>query len=72
MSGRVVGAVGGESCTKKNEGPPNVKVELLSPTDDVVSSVLTTSSGTYSFTNVVPGNDTLFIVVFFLAVWSYM
>nr|GMD60891.1 nodal modulator 3 [Ipomoea batatas]GMD63961.1 nodal modulator 3 [Ipomoea batatas]GMD70929.1 nodal modulator 3 [Ipomoea batatas] len=55
VSGRVVGAVGGESCTQKNEGPPNVKVELLSPTDDVVSSVLTTSSGTYSFTNVVPG-----------------
>ncbi|RAL42059.1 hypothetical protein DM860_011842 [Cuscuta australis] len=55
VSGRIVGGVGGDSCTQKYGGPPNVKVELLSPGDGVISSVLTTSSGTYSFTNVVPG-----------------
>ncbi|CAH9140431.1 unnamed protein product [Cuscuta epithymum] len=55
VSGRIVGAVGGDSCTQKYGGPPDVKVELLSLKDDVVSSILTTSLGTYSFTNVVPG-----------------
>ncbi|KAK7337534.1 hypothetical protein VNO77_18114 [Canavalia gladiata] len=56
ISGRVVGAVGGESCSVKNGGPSNVKVELLSPSgDDLVSSVLTSSSGSYLFTNIIPG-----------------
>ncbi|KAG4913760.1 hypothetical protein AAZX31_19G204100 [Glycine max] len=55
ISGRVVGAVGGESCSVKNGGPSNVKVELLSLSGDLVSSVLTSSSGSYLFTNIIPG-----------------
>ncbi|KAF7804939.1 nodal modulator 1 [Senna tora] len=55
ISGRVVGAVGGESCLVKNGGPSNVEVELLSPSGDLVSSVLTSSSGSYLFTNIIPG-----------------
>jgi len=55
LSGRVQGAVGGESCTSKNGGPSNVAVELLSPTDDLISSVVTSSTGDYSFKNVTPG-----------------
>ncbi|KAI5442508.1 hypothetical protein KIW84_011529 [Lathyrus oleraceus] len=55
ISGRVVGAAGGESCSVKNGGPSNVEVELLSPSGDLVSSVLTSSSGSYLFTNVIPG-----------------
>ena len=50
-----MGAAGGESCSVKNGGPSNVKVELLSPSGDLVSSVLTSSSGSYLFTNVIPG-----------------
>lgn len=55
LSGRVVGAVGGDRCSNKNGGPSNVKVELLSPGGDVVSSVLTSRTGSYSFINLVPG-----------------
>lgn len=55
MSGRVVGAVGAESCSLKNGGPSNVKIELLSPSGDLISSVLTSSVGSYSFNNIVPG-----------------
>lgn len=55
MSGKVGGAVGGGSCPNKNGGPSNVKVELLSSTGDLVSSVLTSSTGSYSFTNIIPG-----------------
>ncbi|XP_022863174.1 nodal modulator 1-like [Olea europaea var. sylvestris] len=55
IAGRVVGAVGGDSCSHKNGGPANVNVELLSPSGDVVSSALTTSTGSYSFTNIIPG-----------------
>ncbi|XP_054800411.1 uncharacterized protein LOC129304687 [Prosopis cineraria] len=55
ISGRVVGAVGGKSCSVKNGGPSNVEVELLSPAGDLVSSVLTSSSGGYLFTNIFPG-----------------
>ncbi|GLU07247.1 hypothetical protein SLE2022_242110 [Rubroshorea leprosula] len=55
ISGRVVGAVGGESCLLKDGGPSNVKVELLSPHDDLVSTVLTSSNGRYLFTNIIPG-----------------
>lgn len=55
LSGRVQGAVGGESCPSKNGGPSNVAVELLSPTDDLISSVVTSSTGDYSFKNVTPG-----------------
>ncbi|XP_068661556.1 uncharacterized protein [Aristolochia californica] len=56
ISGRVMGAVGGESCSLKNGGPSDVKVELLSPMDDVIASTLTSSVGNYSFTNIIPGN----------------
>ncbi|XP_058077025.1 uncharacterized protein LOC131225505 [Magnolia sinica] len=55
VSGRVVGAVGGESCSLKDGGPSNVKIELLSLADDLISSVFTSSVGGYSFTNIIPG-----------------
>ncbi|XP_028797029.1 nodal modulator 1 isoform X2 [Neltuma alba] len=55
ISGRVVGAVGRESCSVKNGGPSNVEVALLSPAGDLFSSVLTSSSGSYLFTNIFPG-----------------
>lgn len=50
-----MGAVGGESCLSKDKGPSNVKVELLSLTDDLISSVFTSSVGGYSFANIIPG-----------------
>ncbi|KAI7997708.1 Acetyl-CoA carboxylase 1 [Camellia lanceoleosa] len=53
VSGRVVGSVGGESCSNKNGGPSNVNVELLSPTGDLVTSVLTSPTGSYPFTNII-------------------
>ncbi|BFG23849.1 hypothetical protein CerSpe_101230 [Prunus speciosa] len=56
ISGRVVGAVGGGSCSVKNGGPSNIEVELLSDTGDVVSSVLTSAGGNYLFKNIIPGN----------------
>ncbi|KAI7987579.1 Acetyl-CoA carboxylase 2 [Camellia lanceoleosa] len=55
VSRRVVGSVGGESCSNKNGGPSNVNVGLLSPTGDLVTSVLTSPTGSYSFTNIIPG-----------------
>ncbi|XP_058008575.1 uncharacterized protein LOC110645700 isoform X2 [Hevea brasiliensis] len=55
LSGKVVGAVGGESCSVKNGGPSNVNVELLSPSDDLISFVVTSSTGSYLFTNIIPG-----------------
>lgn len=54
ISGKVLGAVGGESCSIKAGGPSNVKVDLLSPSDDLIGSAFT-SAGQYSFTNVNPG-----------------
>ncbi|WCJ22340.1 Carbohydrate-binding-like fold [Euphorbia peplus] len=55
LSGRVVGAVGGESCSDKSGGPSNVNVELLSASDDIISSVKTSATGSYLFTNIIPG-----------------
>lgn len=55
LSGRVVGAVSGDSCLRKDNGPSNVNVELISHSGDVVSSVSTTSTGSYSFNNITPG-----------------
>ncbi|KAK9950516.1 hypothetical protein M0R45_006002 [Rubus argutus] len=55
ISGRVLGAVGGESCSLQNRGPSNIKVELLQDTGDVVSSVSTSSGGSYLFKNIIPG-----------------
>ncbi|XP_027099594.2 uncharacterized protein [Coffea arabica] len=55
ISGRVVGAVGGESCSIKNGGPADVNIQLVSPTGEILSSVSTTSAGTYTFMNVIPG-----------------
>ncbi|CAK7348450.1 unnamed protein product [Dovyalis caffra] len=55
ISGRVVGAVGGESCSVKNGGPSNVNIELLSPNDDLVHSIVTSPTGSYLFKNVIPG-----------------
>ncbi|XP_012474989.1 uncharacterized protein LOC105791465 [Gossypium raimondii] len=55
LSGRVVGAVGGQSCSLKNGGPANVNVDLLSPNDDLISSELTMPDGSYLFKNIIPG-----------------
>lgn len=54
ISGKVVGPVGGKSCSKRG-GPPGVKVELMTESDELVASALTSSSGEYSFTNIIPG-----------------
>lgn len=54
ISGRVVGAVGGKSCSKGG-GPAGVKVELVADSDELVASASTSSSGEYSFTNIIPG-----------------
>lgn len=55
LSGRIMGAVGGKSCSVQNGGPSNVNVELLSPNGDLIYSVLTLQGGLYSFKNVIPG-----------------
>ncbi|KAK9084360.1 hypothetical protein Scep_030831 [Stephania cephalantha] len=55
LFGRIKGAVGGKSCSMKDGGPSNVKIDLLSPDDDLISSAFTSSVGRYSFSNVVPG-----------------
>ncbi|XP_078158461.1 carbohydrate-binding-like fold [Carex rostrata] len=56
ISGRVVGAVGGKSCQLKKSGPSGVRVELLTTSGDLISHVLTSDTGDYSFPNVIPGN----------------
>lgn len=55
LTGRIVGAVSGDSCSHKDGGPSNVKVGLVTPSGDVVASVSTTSTGSYSFNNIIPG-----------------
>ena len=55
ISGRVVGAVGGGSCSAKNGGPSNVNVKLLYPNDDLIYSIVTSPDGSYLFKNVIPG-----------------
>ncbi|KAL6494630.1 hypothetical protein OROGR_031430 [Orobanche gracilis] len=55
LSGRVVGAVSRGSCSHINGGPSNVNVKLSSPSGNVVSSVSTTSTGSYLFKNIIPG-----------------
>ncbi|KAM0954506.1 putative carboxypeptidase-like, regulatory domain superfamily, immunoglobulin-like protein [Dioscorea sansibarensis] len=60
ITGRVKGAVGGKSCSKKEGGPSDVKVQLLSPSDDVIASAFTSTTGDYSFVNIVPGTYKLF------------
>ncbi|XP_020582694.1 LOW QUALITY PROTEIN: nodal modulator 1-like [Phalaenopsis equestris] len=55
VSGRVLGAVGGNSCPNKSGGPSNVKIELLSIQDDVIATSFTSETGHYSFTNIIPG-----------------
>lgn len=54
ISGKVLGAVGGESCSIMGGGPSDVKVDLLSPSDDLIATAFT-SAGQYSFTNIIPG-----------------
>ena len=56
ISGRVTGAIGGESCAVKDKGPRDIKVMLFSSSGDLVSTVLTSETGSYSFTNVIPGS----------------
>lgn len=48
ISGRVVGAIGGESCLVKDGGPSNVNIELLSRDGDLISSFVTSSEGSCS------------------------
>ncbi|KAK1574965.1 hypothetical protein Q3G72_001403 [Acer saccharum] len=55
LSGKIVGAVGGESCSVKNGGPANVNVELLSRSGDLISYVETSYGGSYLFKNIIPG-----------------
>ncbi|ONK63217.1 uncharacterized protein A4U43_C07F12600 [Asparagus officinalis] len=55
ISGKVLGAVGGQSCSVKDGGPSDVKVDLLSPSDDLIASVFTSALGQYSFANIIPG-----------------
>ncbi|XP_078443187.1 carbohydrate-binding-like fold [Wolffia australiana] len=55
ISGKVTGTVGGESCAAKNKGPRDVKIELFSSSDEPVSSVMTSETGTYAFSNIIPG-----------------
>ncbi|XP_013589411.1 nodal modulator 1-like [Brassica napus] len=55
LSGKVLGAVGGESCTIKNVGPSDVNVELLSSDGDPIASILTSLDGSYLFKNIIPG-----------------
>ncbi|KMZ74354.1 hypothetical protein ZOSMA_12G00380 [Zostera marina] len=55
ISGKVEGIIGGDSCTMKGGGPSGVKVDLLSSFGDIVSSVLTSKGGIYSFTSIAPG-----------------
>ena len=64
ISGKVVGAVGGKSCSKRG-GPSGVKVELLTDSDELVASALTSSSGEYSFTNIIPGFSLLAVLYFY-------
>nr|KAJ0203959.1 hypothetical protein LSAT_V11C500298540 [Lactuca sativa] len=59
ISGKVVGAIGGESCSSTDGGPSNVNVELLDSSGNIVSSVLTSVAGSYSFTNIIPGRYNL-------------
>lgn len=63
ISGKVNGAVGGDSCTAKDGGPYDVKVDLLSSSGDLVSSVLTSETGNYVFTNILPGLRWLLSIV---------
>ncbi|KAL4324796.1 hypothetical protein GQ457_11G002280 [Hibiscus cannabinus] len=55
LSGRIVGAVGGQSCSVKNGGPANVNVDLLSPHGNLISAEFTMSDGRYLFKNIIPG-----------------
>lgn len=55
ISGRVLGAVGGNSCPFETGGPSNVKINLVSMSDDVIASSFTSETGHYLFTNIIPG-----------------
>lgn len=55
ITGRIVGAVGGESCLRTTSGPSNVNVELLSPAGVLISSVVTLSDGHYMLKDINPG-----------------
>nr|XP_043609224.1 nodal modulator 1 [Erigeron canadensis] len=59
ISGKIVGAVGGASCSSAEGGPSKVNVELLDSSGSVVSSVLTSVAGSYLFTNINPGRYNL-------------
>ncbi|KAJ4775918.1 Nodal modulator 1 [Rhynchospora pubera] len=56
ISGQVLGTVGAHTCQLNNHGPSGVRVDLLSPSGDLLSHVFTSHTGHYSFPNVIPGN----------------
>lgn len=72
LSGRVVEAVGRWSCSVQNGGPPNIEVELLSDTGDVVSSVITSAGGVYVFKNIIPGTKLEALCISQLIKFSHM
>lgn len=61
ISGKVVGPVGGKSCSKGG-GPADVKVELMTDSDEWVASASTSSSGEYSFPNIIPGFSLVYLL----------
>lgn len=63
-----MGGVGGESCPIKEGGPSDVKVELLSPGGELVSTVQTSSGGSYLFTNIIPGKLLVYKHNYFLRI----
>lgn len=59
ISGKVLGAIGGESCSVKAGGPSDVKVDLLTSSGDLIASAFTSAVGHYTFDNIIPGKYTL-------------
>jgi hypothetical protein len=62
ISGKVFGAVGSKSCLKAG-GPSGVKLELLSDSDELVAFASTSSTGEYSFANIIPGFSCLLCIM---------
>ena len=52
--GRAMGIVGAESCPDINGGGANVKVELISTSNDLINGMFTSQGGSYMFTNITP------------------
>jgi len=54
ISGRVMGAIGVETCPIINGGGANVNVELISTGNVLINAVFTLQGGSYTFTNITP------------------